>query len=132
MDLAQIEARAQAARSFVHHVGGAQFSLTMPPMAEAVDSIQAMRRADPGRPQREAILALVMDALRGWQGVPLGMFLANDDATPVDFSADAALKLFAERPDLMSSITDAMAEWAAARALRIEELRKNSASTSAG
>lgn len=130
MDLAEIKATAEKARSFEHERGDAHFFLQIPPIAEAGEAIfQSIRAADAVEARKRS-LDIILDCLRGWAGVTVGLITLENDSRPLDFSRESCLLLFAERPDVMKDLADAIAAFVMARVKFFEDERKNFASTS--
>lgn len=129
-DLAEIKRHTQAARTFVHQRGPASFTVRMPPIVEAGETIARVLRAEPGKQAREESLGLLLDLVVGWSGVTLGLFTAGTETDPVEYSREACEQLFLERPDVMGDISGAVLRWLVARAEFFEAERKNFASTS--
>lgn len=130
MDLAEIKARSEALRTFPHKVGKTTFTLHVPPIAEAGQTVLGVLRAEPGKESREAALAMLVDSVQSWDVLTAGDILLEANDAPVSFSREACEQVFLDRPDYMKSIGDAIVDFIVARYAKIESERKNSESTS--
>jgi hypothetical protein len=109
IDLAQLKARAEAARRFDHAVGPASFSLVVPTRqeltvyaAQARAEVPGLAGADVASLMALAAHPMLCKAVRGWSGLLERHLLADGSEEPVPFD-----------PGVMPLVIDAQPEWAA-------------------
>lgn len=124
-ELDQLRARAEAARTVHHAVGGATFTLRVPSRhAARVAWLRHQGRAAPVLAERE----LLEQAIVAWQGVTVGMLLgpeAPDAADPVAWDPLAVAMLFDAQPAIETALSARLSEEAAKRNAEIVAAEKN-------
>lgn len=128
MDLAQLKARIEAARRVEHTLGAARFTLEVPPEQE-LRVLTARARAAGAEDSTSLMLAvthaMLLGAVRGWEGVTVAHFLADGDAEAVPFEAGLVAPLMDAQPEWAAALTSVLYEKIAARKARFEAAAGN-------
>lgn len=125
VDLEQLRARADAARTLAVPLGTATYTLRIPTRhAARVAWLRHQGAAAPVLAERE----LLEQAVVGWQGVTVGMILgpdAQDAADPVACDPLAVVLLLDAQPDVETALSARLSEEAGRRHAEIAGAEKN-------
>lgn len=128
MDVDQLKARVAAARRFDHTVDGVRFSLELPTEhALRVHTARARAGAalDTGTLMVLVSRAMLIEALRGWDGVTAAHFLSEAEPEAVAFDASLVADLVDAQPMWAAQLVNALYERLGERRSRIEAAQKN-------
>jgi hypothetical protein len=126
-DLNDLRRKAQAAREFLVHEGGAVFTLRLPTAHET--DIEALRaRSEESASAAQGVLLmrrLLEKAVVAWQGVIGELLAPQGGSDAVELSPEAVGLLLDNRPDIAATLYAAFVERAAARTAAREQAAKN-------
>ena len=128
MDLAELKARAQAARQFTVPIGECVFSLRTPTRLELREAL--LRHSIDPRDQSALQMAVLQSYLLhgflvGWTGVRDADVVPDAGTAPLPWSPDAVPLLLDARPDWGDTLGAALMDAVHQRATRIEADAKN-------